>query len=53
MKERKEYCPSCCVETMQAPTLLDPEDAFSLEVWTCSVCLEELEIVETTEKESE
>ena len=46
MKERKEYCINCNDYTIQAPTLYDPDDEYSPEVWTCSVCHEELEFVE-------
>lgn len=44
--ERKAYCPNCCEETVQTPTLYDPDDPASPEVWTCSVCYEELEFVD-------
>ena len=44
--EEKRYCPECCTETLQASVPLFPDEIDGTQVWMCTICLEEIDIVE-------
>jgi hypothetical protein len=48
MEEEIRFCPNCLTETMQAPTYFNPDEPDGGMVWTCSQCLEAVDIIEDT-----
>ena len=46
--EEERFCPYCMTKTMQAQTYFNPDEPDEGMVWTCSQCLESVDIVENT-----